>query len=30
MRKGDEEMAYTSNMMRIDAERLRRFAAKNG
>lgn len=23
-------MAYTSNMMQIDAERLRRFAAKNG
>ena len=23
-------MAYASNMMRIDAERLRRFAAKNG
>lgn len=30
MRKEDKEMAYTSNMMRIDAERLRRFAAKNG
>ena len=23
-------MAYASNMMKIDAERLRRFAAKNG